>query len=167
MTGNNQAPRSEEWHVAKWSSLAWLETIIKSIAILIGIAALVNALSNGTFELPPGVQLAQSVVLGILSLGLVAAIFDRLSQRDIVSMVFVIFNNLGHWGMLIALAFIPGPAALLVYFSVLMLVGDLVKLASFKMDKFSLSGVSSTTLYGLTGFYVVGYAILLMLGWFK
>ncbi len=167
MTGNNQAPRSEEWHIAKWSSLAWLETIIKSIAILIGIAALVNALSNGTFELPSGVQLAQSVVLGILSLGLVAAIFDRLSRRDIVSMVFVIFNNLGHWGMLIALAFIPGPAALLVYFSVLMLVGDLVKLASFKMDKFSLSGVSSTTLYGLTGFYVVGYAILLMLGWFK
>ncbi len=117
--------------------------------------------------MPSGVQLAQSVVLGILSLGLVAAIFDRLSRRDIVSMVFVIFNNLGHWGMLIALAFIPGPAALLVYFSVLMLVGDLVKLASFKMDKFSLSGVSSTTLYGLTGFYVVGYAILLMLGWFK
>lgn len=163
MTGNNEAPRSEGWHVAKWSTLAWLETIIKSIAILIGIAALVNALSNGTFELPSGVQLAQSVVLGILSLGLVAAIFDRLSRRDIVSMVFVIFNNLGHWGMLIALAFIPGPAELLVYFSALMLVGDLVKLASFKVDNFSQSGVSSTTLYALTGFYAVGYAIIMVL----
>ena len=165
MTRENETLGSEGWYIAKWSPLAWLETIIKSIAILIGIAALANALSNGTFELPSGVRLAQFVVLGIRCLGLVAGIFDRLSRREIVSMVFVLFNNLGHWGLLIALAFVPPPIALLVYFSVLMLAGDLVKLASFKVDNFTQSGVSPATLYGLTGFYIVGYAILLALEW--
>ena len=165
MTGENEALGSGGWYIAKWSPLAWLETIIKPIAILIGIAALVNALSYGTFELPSGLRLAQFVVLGILCLGLVAAIFDRLSGREIVSMVFVLFNNLGHWGLLIALAFVPRPAALLVYFSVLMLGGDLVKLASFKVDNFTQPGVSPATLYALTGFYVAGYAILLVLDW--
>jgi hypothetical protein len=165
MTGENEAMGSEGWYIAKWSPLAWLETLIKFIAILIGIAALANALSNGTFELPSGLRLVQFVVLGILCLGLVAAIFDRLSRREIVSMVFVLFNNLGHWGLLIALAFVPRPAALLVYFSVLMVGGDLVKLASFKADNFTQSGVSPATLYALTGFYIVGYAILLVLEW--
>jgi len=31
------------------------------------------------------------------------------------------------------------------------------------VDNFSQSGVSSTTLYALTGFYAVGYAIILVL----
>ena len=165
MTGKNETLNADGWHVAKWSTLAWLETIIKSAALLIAITAFVNTLSSGIFEFPSGIRLVQSVVLGILSLGLVAAIFDRLRRREIVSMVFVIFNNIGHWGMLTALAFIPGPAAALVYFSALMLVGDLVKLVSFKVDDFTQSGVSSATLYGLTSFYVAGYAILLVLTW--
>lgn len=164
MNGSNETTRSEQWYVAKWSNLAWLETIIKGTAILIGILALVNSL-QGSFKFPSGVQLVQFIVLGILSLGLVAAIFDRISRREIVSMVFVIFNNLGHWGMLVALAFFPGPGFLLIYFSALMLVGDVVKLASFKIDNFTQSGVSSTTLYSLTSIYVIGYALLLILAW--
>jgi len=147
MTEEIETRSSVRWHFAKWSLLAWLETIVKTIAILFAIVALVNALSSGIFQLPSGVRLAQSIVLGILSLGLVAAIFDRFSRHEIVSMIFVIFNNLGHWGMLIAFTFIPGPAALLVCFSALMLVGDLVKLASFKLDNFTQSGVSLTILY--------------------
>jgi hypothetical protein len=30
-----------------------------------------------------------------------------------VAMVFVLLNNLGHWGMVFALATMPGPGALL------------------------------------------------------
>ncbi len=165
MNSSNEIARSEGWYVAKWSALAWLETIIKSIAILIGIIALINALSNGSFELPSGTLLVQFILLGILSLGLMAAIIDRLSRREIVSMVFVIFNNLGHWGMLFALVFVPGPGALLVYFSVLMFLGDLVKLVSFNIDNFTLAGVTQGTLYGLTSIYIVGYALIIILGW--
>jgi hypothetical protein len=76
--------------------------------------------------LPRGVRLAQFVIQAILSLGLVAAIFDRLIERELVAMVFVAFNNLGHWGVVAALASEPGPGSLLIAFCTLMLIGDLV-----------------------------------------
>jgi len=56
----------------------------------------VQALAGGAFGLPNGVRLVQWIVLAILSLGLVAAIFDRLAGREIVAMAFVLLNNLGH-----------------------------------------------------------------------
>ncbi|MFC2026267.1 hypothetical protein ACFLUC_03635 [Chloroflexota bacterium] len=165
MYAKNDSPYIGEWHISRWSYLAWVETIIKSIAILIGISAFVDALSAGTYFFPTGLRLAQFIILGILSLGLMAAIFDRLRRREVGSMVFIIFNDLGHWGMLITLVFIPIPGAFLVSFSVLMLVGDLIKIVSIKLEDFSLAGVSSNVLYCLTSFYIFGYALLLLFEW--
>lgn len=74
----------KRWHIAKWPPLAWLETGIKLIALVIGIAALAAALSAGEFSLPGGARLAQLIVMTLLSLGLVAAIFDRIAVRELV-----------------------------------------------------------------------------------
>jgi hypothetical protein len=112
----NQEPSSSSarrWHVAPWPPLAWLETGIKLVAIVVGIVALIQALSAGNLSLPSGLRLVQFAILALLSLGLVAAIFDRIVEREIVAMVFVLLNNLGHWGMVFALATMPGPGALL------------------------------------------------------
>jgi hypothetical protein len=68
----------KRWHVAKWPPLAWLETAIKLAAISVGIFALTRALSLGGFDLPSGPGLAQLIVTTVLSLGLVAAIVDRI-----------------------------------------------------------------------------------------
>jgi len=151
------------WHVAKWPPLAWLETIVKLAAIVIGIAALAQALSVGTFGLPSGLRLAQLIILALLSLGLVAAIFDRLAEREIVAMVFVLLNNLGHWGMVVALASEPGPGALLIAFAGLMLAGDLVKLVFLRVHDYSVRDTPPAVLYGLTSAYAVGYLVILLL----
>jgi hypothetical protein len=151
------------WHLGKWPLLAWLETVIKLVAIVIGIIALVGAVSRGTFGLPSGVRLAQFIILAILSLGLVAAIFDRIRDREIVAMVFVLLNNLGHWGMTLSLAAQPGAGALLVAFAGLMLVGDIVKLVFIRVHDFSVREFPRSVLYGLTLFYVVGYVLILVL----
>jgi hypothetical protein len=78
-------------------------------------------------------------------------------------MVFVVLNNLGHWGMVIALATDPGPGALLPAFAALMLAGDLVKLVFLKVHDFSVRGTPHAVLYGLTSVYIVGYLIILLL----
>jgi hypothetical protein len=152
------------WHVAPWPPLAWLETVIKLAAFGFGIAALVQALVIGTFELPGGLRLAQLIALFVLSLGLVAAILDRLAEREIVAMIFVVLNNVAHWGMVVALLFQPGPGWLLLAFAGLMLLGDLVKLVFLRVHTdFSVRDTPRTVLYGLTGFYVVGYLVILLL----
>lgn len=44
-----------------------------------------------------------------------------------------------------------------------MLVGELVKLLFLKVHGFQVRDIPRSVLYGLTAFYVVGYAILLVL----
>ena len=153
------------WRVASWPPLAWLETAIKAIALVIGIAAGVSALSQGAFAVPGGLRLAQWGILIFLSLGLIAAIFDRIKGREIVAMIFVVANNLGHWGMVLTLAAGASPA--LLPFAGLMLLGDLAKLLFLKRSGFTVSDVSRSVLYGLTLFYIVGYAAILSLGLFR
>jgi hypothetical protein len=113
--------------------------------------------------LPSGLRLAQLVILAFLSLGLVAAIFDRLVEREIVAMVFVILNNLGHWGMVVAMASKPGPGALLTAFAGLMLAGDVVKLVFLRIHDHSVRDTPRAVLYGLTLVYVAGYLVILLL----
>ncbi len=154
------APHS--WHFARWPLLAWLETIIKLAALAVGIAASFSALSAGNIAFPAGLRLVQFVILLILSLGLIAAIFDRIADREIIAMVFVVVNNLGHWGMVLGLA--AGSERLLL-FAGLMLVGDLVKLWFIRVHHFTVREFSPRVLYALTLFYVGGYSLLILLEW--
>lgn len=151
------------WHVAQWPPLAWLETIIKLVALGIGVGTAVTTLANPTFALPTGLRLAQFVVLILLSLGLVAAIFDRLTDRELIAMGFVVLNNLGHWGMVLALAAAPDLGNAVWLFAGLMLLGDLVKIWFIKANNFTVRDFPQRTLYILTGMYVVGYAAILLL----
>ena len=180
------------WHVANWTGLGWLETAIKAVAILIGLFALVKSISVGRFALPSGLRVVQLIVMAVLALGLVAAIFDRFKDREIIAMIIVIFNNLAHWGMVLLLlayvnispmpsrqitgidgslgislytpnTFEEGTGQILIYFCVLLLLGDIVKIVFIKTTNFKVRNVSNAVLYGLTSFSIVGYAAILIL----
>lgn len=150
------------WHTARWPPLAWLETVIKLLAIAIGVATGWRALATPAFAVPAGWQLAACAILLLLSLGLVAAIADRWTDREVIAMVFVVLNNLGHWGMLLSLASAHDPATNLLPFASLMLLGDVVKLVFIRVHRFTVRDYSPATLYGLTFAYVVGYAFLIL-----
>jgi uncharacterized membrane protein YgaE (UPF0421/DUF939 family) len=45
-----------------------------------------------------------------------------------------------------------------------MLVGDLIKTLEIYQGQLRLPGVSITLLYGLTGFYILGYTLIIFLG---
>lgn len=155
--------QTKTWHIAKWPPLAWLETVIKLMALGIGVGTAVSSLTNPTFSLPTGAGLIQFILLIILSLGLVAAIFDRLADREIIAMGFVVLNNLGHWGMVLALATTASLGNAVWLFAGLLLLGDLVKIWFIKATNFTVRDYPQRTLYILTGFYVVGYALILLL----
>ena len=137
---NNQ---KKSWYVARWPFLAWVETAIKLVALGIGSVAFVQSISVGRI--------------------LLAAIFDRLTEREIVAMVFVIINNLGHWGMTFSLASGFPVSNFLLAFCSLMLIGDLIKLVFIRVHNFSVRDRSGGILYGLTSVYIFGYAVILIL----
>jgi hypothetical protein len=154
-------PLQKPWHIAHWPPLAWLETLIKLIAIGLGISALFRAVGGSAIDLPAGLERIQFIILVLLSLGLVVAIFDRYANREIISMIFVFLNNLGHWGMVVALT--TAISVPLVLFVGLMLLGDLVKIAFIHHHGFTVRQYSSMMLYGLTAIYILGYTTILVL----
>jgi hypothetical protein len=149
------------WHVARWPALAWIETAIKVVALGVGIDALVRA-RGGSADID-GRRLIEIIVLAVLCLGLVGSIADRLSGREIVAMVFVVVNNIGHLAMLAALFIHADTDGHLMLFAALMLVGDVVKLGFLATSGFRVRDVPQSVLYGLTAAYVVGYAALIAL----
>lgn len=136
---------------------------MKLLAIGFGLGALVIAIDEGNFELDTGLPLAQFIILGFLSLGLIAAIFDRVKEREVIAMEFVIVNNLGHWSMFAAIAASPGPGWHLLAFCSLFLGGDLVKLLFLKVHQFKVRDTPQSVLYGLTAAYAIGYTAVLIL----
>jgi hypothetical protein len=162
MSSSSSSPRS--WHIARWPALAWLETIIKLVALIIGISAGVSALSVANLALPAGLRLVQFIMLIVLSLGLMAAIFDRIADREIVAMIFVLINNLGHWGMVLGAA---AGSNYLLLFAALMLLGDLVKLWFIRAHNFTVREFAPRVLLGLTLFYVIGYGMIILLEWIR
>jgi len=153
---------SKKWNVANWSPLGWLETVIKLIALGLAIVALFNAFSAGVFNAPSGSRLLQVIVLAVLALGLTFGILERYGQREIIAMIFILINNVGHWGMVYALLTLPGPGSLLIAFLALMLLGDFIKLIWLWTSGYTQPNASRTVLFGLVFFYITGYLIVLV-----
>ncbi len=154
---------TKSWHIGTWPVLAWAETLVKSVALIIGCIVLINVVTANRWMWPSGTGLIQVIVQLILVLGLVVAIFDRFIEREIISMIFVIPNNIAHWGILLALLSVSKPNTLVTTFFVLMLIGDLIKLIFLKVHNFTVRDTPRSVLYGLTLIYVVGYTINLIL----
>jgi hypothetical protein len=128
----------------------------------VGIAALLTA-SARPIDAAEGARLAQEILLAVLSLGLLAAIADRLVEREGIAMAFVLLNNVGHWCMTVAVARDPDVGGYLVAFAALMLAGDLVKLAWLARTGYRVRDLSPAVPFVLTGVYVAGYLALILL----
>jgi hypothetical protein len=99
------------------------------------------------------------VLIGIATLGLLAAIGDRLLEYEIVAMVFVVFNNFAHLALLAGLVTTAGPGRLLTAFAVLMLCGELVKIRFLHSTGFTVRNTPASTVIGLTAAYALVYAL--------
>lgn len=150
------------WRVGRWGPLGWLETVLKAGGVGVGIAALLTATGRAA-DAAGGVRLAQVIVLGLLSAGLVAAVADRLADREVVGIAFVPLMIAGHVCMTVALARDPDLGGPLLAFCALMLAGDLVKLVFLARTGFRVRDVPPAAVYGLTGAYAAGYAALMVM----
>lgn len=162
--GNTQVAKT--WHVARYSGLAWLETIIKLVALAIALITFVDAYPDSGYDFPSGSALVQWGILVLLALALLGAIFDRILEREIIAMVFVIVNNLGHWSMVLLLTrvYADSTESAFLIFGALMLLADLIKLRLLITTRFTVRDVPFSIMVGLTLFFVVGYALILLLG---
>ena len=158
----NREINKRHWHIYNWTILGWLETGIKTIAILVGIYSFYLSWNSQIWILPEGTNLIQWSILGILSLGIFFAIFNRWENKEIISMIFVIFNNFGHWGILVSLFKNIG-WSLLPYFAFFMLLGDLTKILFLKQTSYTEKSISPNLFIYATLVFVIGYGLIILL----
>ena len=154
----NAAQGTSGWHATRWGTLGWIETGFKSYAFLCAYLALASSTTTG-WSTPRGVRVAELVLIGIATVGLLAAIGDRLLEREIVAMVFVVFNDLAHLALLASLVTTAGPGRLLTAFAVLMICGELVKIRFLRSTGFTVRNTPTSTVIGLTAAYALVYAL--------
>jgi len=142
--------------------LEWFETSLKLIAIAIAVFALCGVINQG-FQVSFATRSVQIILLGVASFGLVLAIYDRLQSREVISMTFVLINNIGHWSMFAALIGGISTSWPVIAFCGLMLTGDIVKTGFFLKTGYTVRGSPRIFLLGMIFVFMLIYLTILLM----
>jgi hypothetical protein len=151
----------KRWHVGDYGALGWAETAVKAVAFAIAFVALAHALDRELAR-PHGIHAFELILLGVAELGLILAVGDRLIERELIAMGFVLLANAAHLGMLFAILSVPGPGVLLSLFCALMFAGEVIKLGFLRTTDFRVREVAPVVVQGLVVAYAVIYAVALV-----
>jgi hypothetical protein len=155
------AVSEKQWHIGDYGWLGWAETCVKAVAFVIAFVALAHAVSR-ELATPHGIHLFELALLGVAELGLILAIGDRILERELIALGFVLFANAAHVGMLFAILAVPGPGVLLSVFCALMFTGEVIKLGWLRTTRFTVREVAPVVVQGLVVAYAVIYAVALV-----
>jgi len=148
--------RDIRWHMAKWHFLAWAEMLVKLIAVGIAIYAMtLPSVRAAALNIGSVIGVA---ILGVLSIARLAAIWDRLRRREIMSTILAPISCIGHGAALANAVVSRGIVPTVATFAAVMLASDLIRIAFIRKTGFTLDGVSRERLIGMTVIYAIGYA---------
>ena len=155
------AVSEKRWHVGDYGWLGWAETGVKAVAFAVAFVAVAHALDR-ELATPHGIHVFELIVLGVAELGLVLAIGDRIIERELIALGFVLFANAAHLCMLFAILSVPGPGVLLSAFCALMFAGEMIKLGFLRSTGFRVREVAPVVVQGLVAAYAVIYLVALV-----
>ena len=157
MTETTTAPWSGQrgWHVANWGPWGWAETAVKLVAIVVAVVSLAD---GAALAVADDHRLTYWILVGV-AVGYVLAIADRLMDRELVALAFLAANLVGHWSLVLVMGLDGWPGSVVVAFALLMLLGDLIKIAYFAVTGQSVRNLPPAVPIALTTTLVVAYAV--------
>lgn len=154
---------SKQWHVANWGLLGWLETAVKGIGILVAFVALIDSLGADKFIIGDNPHLAAVILLGLLTLGMVAPLGLRYIQKEIISMAYAVFNFLGHAALLIGLLRQPDQELYVILFGAAYIIGEVIKQRFLTTTGYTEAGQSTKGMLNFSRGVIAAYALLIIL----
>lgn len=154
--------QSQGWHVANWGLWGWIETVLKLVGIGAGFLAFFGTSSAAEMMIGGNPNLAAVILLGLLTLGLAAAVFMRVMQKEIISLIFSILNALGHAGVLIALLRAPDQQTLLLIFAVFFVLGELAKQRFLAISGYTEAGQSASAMLTFSRVVLAIYVVFIV-----
>lgn len=155
------------WHVANWGFLGWLETGLKVTALVLGIIAFAQSDSAAPLLLLDNPRVLGVLFFALLTLLTLGQVVVRLTQREIISVIFAVAQVIGHFALLIALLRVPPTTRLAVAFGALYVAGEMVKQRFLTTTGYTESGATSTQMLtvsrGIMVVWIVFVVVMLVL----
>jgi hypothetical protein len=161
--GGSRATRPR-WHRRDWGRLGLAESVLKGTAFAVAFVALARSAGSALTRPEGGARVAAVGLLVVAEAVLVAAIWDRVTEREITAMVFVLCNNLAHLSLIVALCTAYGAWWAVTPFALLMGTGELTKIAFLHSTGFTVRGHPTSLLIAGTGAFAVLYGLLAVVG---
>lgn len=150
------------WRIVNWGLYGWIETALKGIALVIGVAAALNT-SGAPLALDGHPRLLAVLLLIGLSLGTLVQLAFRVIQREVVSLLFAVLNTAGHAGMVLALLRDPALQVAPLLFCGFYLLGELTKQRFLRTTGYVEGGLDNAVIVRTSLFVVLVYTALIVL----
>ncbi len=151
------------WHTVEWGTWGWAETILKLIAIVLGILAFFGSNAASDLVIGGNPHLAAVILFALLTLFSVGQVGIRYTQKETVSMIFAVLNFLGHAALLIALLRVPTDLTLPILFGVFYTLGGIVKVQFMRVTGYTEGGADSPTMIRVAAIMALPYLVFVIL----
>lgn len=150
------------WRCEKYGPLGWLEILVKAMAIGVAVASLsIYTPDSRTYD---SIKIAQIVFIGILASTCTFLILQRLVEREIFALIFIVLLSIGHWVLFAMLFQTVDPGAFVFTFCFLMIMGEYVKVMFlFIMNEYEVIWLPKPIHYILTFCLIIGYLTAMVL----
>jgi len=148
-----------KWHTAKWGAWGWAETVVKLVAIGLGLWA--GKVSIFAPWVTPGLdlRLVALVLLALATVGAVVQLTLRIKQKETISFVFALLNLLGHLGLVWAVVHGEFPLVVAALFGGFYVLGQAIKVGFLRATGYTEEGADSA---GIQRFAVIQGLIYLL-----
>lgn len=155
-----QQQAAKGWHVADWGFWGWLETGLKLIGIVAGFVAFFNSSAVSALTIGGSPRLAAVILVAVLALAMIGVVFMRITQKEIISVIYSIVNALGHVALLFALLRVPTQTTLPIIFAVMFILGELAKQRFLAISGYTEGGQNSAAMVRFSRIVAAIYLVL-------
>lgn len=154
---------ARSWYFGRYTPLGWVETILKAIAMFISFLAPTLLISRGGPV--QGLTWPMIILSSLQTLGLFAAIYDRILEKEVTAFVFLLPNIVSHIVVVTVLVAANAMTRELLIYWILFAIADSVKVYYiWTHPELKVRDVPRSTLYYLTFFYIITYILNILLG---
>jgi len=152
----------KDWRCQRYGPLGWMESLVKLIAMGVGIASLKEY--NHASRILSSKRITQIVLMGLMGGVLIAGIVQRVLDKELFALGFIIVQVLAHWIMVLVLIFSVDPGAFIFVYVFLMILGEFIKLCFLGLaENIEVKFLTRPILFGISIFFVIFYIIILIL----
>lgn len=152
----------KDWRCQRYGPLGWMESIIKVVAVGVGIGSL--AVFDATDRVLRATRITQIVFMALVGVIILGELVQRVMDKELFALALKGLQFLGHWIMVLVLILSKDPGAFIFTFCFLMILAELIRICFlFLAENIEMKFMTKPILFAISGALAVGQLITLIL----